>query len=449
LKVNKEEPPTDSELRILLRAKLPEYMIPSALVILDHFPLTPNGKVDRRALPRPDLQSLSPAEFAPPRTEMETALADIWRRALGLGRVGRHDNFFDLGGHSLLAVRVIAKIDRKLNVHVNVPQFFQNPTIEKLARSVEPGHRFPLKPRVLMLQKGHVEPALYFVGAGPAEIRMAKFLTKDRAVYGTEAPLPIAWRRTLASANQAERPTISELGGLYGNAVRAHAGTSPSVLAGYSFHGKVVIEAARALQQAGGQVAMVLLIESNAWTGHTERIKQTLLRNLRSVRGGDATGTADEIEPTIPFSASLSRSLRSLGWLLAQVPPVVKRNLVVLIPGEDEVQEAPGWVDEEGAQVTLSEMTQLFLRPGSSFDPFPLDAAAVLFRTRQPGDGLLTGGSLDSGWEGRFARGLEIIEVSGDHLSLIREERNVAALAQKINGVLGRVAVAPAVQLCD
>jgi thioesterase domain-containing protein len=300
-----------------------------------------------------------------------------------------------------------------------------------------------------MLQQGQVEPALYFVGAGPAEIRIAKFLVRDRAVYGTEVPLPTAWRRTVASANQAERPTISQLGALYGNAVRAHAGTSPCVIAGYSFLGKVVIEAARALQQAGGQIAMVLLIESNVWSGPADRIKQTLLRKLRSVRGRNETGTADEIETTIPFSASLGRSLRSLGWLVAQAPPIVKRSLAVLIPGEDELQETPGWVDEQGAQVTLDDMAQLFLGPGSSFDPSPLDAAAVLFRTRQPGDKFLPGGDLDSGWEGRFTRGLEIIEVSGDHLSLIREERNVAALAQKINGVLGRVAVAPETQLCD
>ena len=441
--------PKDSELRDLLRKKLPEHMIPSAFVVLERFPLTPNRKVDRKALPRRDVRALDTGGFVAPATETQKALSDIWRRALGLERLGLHDNFFELGGHSLLAVRVIAEIDRTLNIHVSVPQFFQNPTIEQLARSVEPGDRLPLKPRVLTLQRGQVEPALYFVGAGPAEVRIAKFLVSDRAVYGTEAPLPMVWRRMLGSANQAEWPTISQLGALYGNAVRAHAGKSPCVVAGYSFHGKVAIEAARAVQQAGGQIASVLLIESNAWTGPTDRIRQTLLRNLRSVRGRDATETAHEIEPTIPFSASLGRSLRSLGWLLAQAPPVVKRSLAVFTPGEDGLQEAPGWIDEEGAQVTLDEMAQLFLRPGSSFDPSPLDAAAVLFRTRQPGDKLLPGGGLDSGWEGRFTRGLEIIEVSGDHLSLIREERNVAALARKINGVLGRVAVAPEVQFCD
>ena len=104
--VKEGEPPKNSELRGLLRAKLPEYMIPSAFVILDRFPLTPNGKVDRKALPRPDLQSSNAAEFAPPEHRRWKRL---WRasgaEALGVQRVGLHDNFFELGGHSLLAVR--------------------------------------------------------------------------------------------------------------------------------------------------------------------------------------------------------------------------------------------------------------------------------------------------------------------------------------------------------
>jgi hypothetical protein len=110
-----------------------------------------------------------------------------------------------------------------------------------------------------------------------------------------------------------------------------------------------------------------------------------------------------------------------------------------LILGEDDdLQEAPGRVDEEAAQVKLYEMAQLFLGPGSSFDPSPLDAAAVQFGTRQPRDGSLTRGDADTGRQGRFTRGLEIIEVAGDHLSLIREEGNVAALAREIS-VPGRL----------
>jgi NAD(P)-dependent dehydrogenase (short-subunit alcohol dehydrogenase family) len=116
----------DSELRDLLRKKLPEYMIPSAFVVLERFPLTPNGKVDRKALPRRDVRALDTGGLAAPVTETQKALSDIWRHALGLERLGLHDNFFELGGHSLLAVRVIAEIDRTLNIHVSVPQFFQN-----------------------------------------------------------------------------------------------------------------------------------------------------------------------------------------------------------------------------------------------------------------------------------------------------------------------------------
>ena len=113
LTVKEGEPPKDSELRGLLRTRLPEHMIPSAFVILDRFPLTPNGKVDRKAFPRPEFQSSNPTEFAPPETETQKALAGIWRETLGVQRLGLHDNFFEVGGHSLLAVRIIAKSIRR------------------------------------------------------------------------------------------------------------------------------------------------------------------------------------------------------------------------------------------------------------------------------------------------------------------------------------------------
>ena len=176
-------------------------------------------------------------------------------------RVGLHDNFFELGGHSLMAVRVIAEINKTLNVYVNVPQFFQNPTIERLASSLEQDRHVRPKPRVLRLQPGHAGPPLYFIGAGPVEIRIAKLMGEDRAVFGTDVPMPMAWRRAMATADRAAWPTMEQLGALHGDVVRAHAGTSPCVVAGYSFQGKVVIEAARALQHAGGNLVSVFLID--------------------------------------------------------------------------------------------------------------------------------------------------------------------------------------------
>src|SRR5205823_1866350 len=100
-----------SELRASLREKLPEYMIPSAFVMLDALPLTPHSKIDRRALPapttdRPDMMTTPVAPIDP----VEDVLAQIWAGVLGLTRVGVQDNFFDLGGHSLLATQVIARV---------------------------------------------------------------------------------------------------------------------------------------------------------------------------------------------------------------------------------------------------------------------------------------------------------------------------------------------------
>jgi thioesterase domain-containing protein len=291
------------------------------------------------------------------------------------------------------------------------------------------------------LQSGQVGLPLYFIGAGPAEIRIAKFIREGRAVFGTDAPLPVAWRRALTSANQAEWPTTGQLGSLHGEAVRAHAGTSPCAVTGYSFQGKVVIEAARALQRAGGRLAMVLLIDSTAYTGAVHEMTEILRRDLQLIRRSDTIRASDNAENTVGFPSFLRRFTGSLLWSLAQLPPALKRRLAGLAAADDEVEEGNGWADEEGMPVTLADMTQLFIRLRSSFDPPPIDAAAVLFRTRRPGDKLLATGVLDNGWGGRFARGLEIIEASGDHWSLVRDERNVAALARQIDGVLDRIAV--------
>ena len=136
LTVKEGEPPKDLELRGLLRAKLPEYMIPSAFVVLDRLPLTPNGKVDRKALPKPDLESSNSAEFAPPGTEREKALATIWSQLLRVKQVGLHDRFFELGGDSILSIQVVARA-RKAGLRLTVRQIFQHQTIAELALVAE------------------------------------------------------------------------------------------------------------------------------------------------------------------------------------------------------------------------------------------------------------------------------------------------------------------------
>ncbi|HEV2704611.1 MAG TPA: methyltransferase, partial [Pyrinomonadaceae bacterium] len=125
-------------LRQHLQTGLPEYMIPSAFVVMDALPLTSSGKVDRRALPAPDhLRPELAQNFAAPRTPVETELTRIWGEVLKLERIGINDNFFDLGGHSLLATQVISRIREVLRVELPLQSLFETPTVAQLAESIE------------------------------------------------------------------------------------------------------------------------------------------------------------------------------------------------------------------------------------------------------------------------------------------------------------------------
>ncbi|MBD2441548.1 non-ribosomal peptide synthetase, partial [Nostoc sp. FACHB-110] len=128
--------PKISELRQYLKARLPEYMIPTAFVILESLPLTPNGKVDRLSLPAPELDPDLLEQFIAPRTQIEKTLALIWLQILKLERVGIHNNFFELGGHSLLATQVISRLPSAFGVSLPLRSLFEAPTIAQLSEVI-------------------------------------------------------------------------------------------------------------------------------------------------------------------------------------------------------------------------------------------------------------------------------------------------------------------------
>jgi amino acid adenylation domain-containing protein len=135
---NAEQAPISSDLRNFLKSRLPAYMVPSAFVLLDAFPLTPNRKIDRHALPTPDETRVdSEKVFVAPRTPVEEKLAGIWAEVLRLERVGVNDNFFELGGHSLSAMQVISRLRNVFQVDMPVRALFESPSIEQLALVIE------------------------------------------------------------------------------------------------------------------------------------------------------------------------------------------------------------------------------------------------------------------------------------------------------------------------
>jgi acyl carrier protein len=129
--------PMLDDLRKFLKGRLPEYMLPSALMVLDELPHTPHGKVDRRALPAPEgLYPEREGVFTAPCDPLEDKLADVWSEVLGLEQVGIHDDFFELGGHSLLATQVVSRVRTVFGIELPVRCIFEEPTVAELAKKI-------------------------------------------------------------------------------------------------------------------------------------------------------------------------------------------------------------------------------------------------------------------------------------------------------------------------
>jgi acyl-CoA synthetase (AMP-forming)/AMP-acid ligase II/acyl carrier protein len=150
--------PTVSRLRGYLKERLPEYMVPSAFVVLEALPLTLSGKVDRQALPAPDrfgFRAGSP--YAQPRTPVEEQLTKIWKEMLNVARVGIYDNFFDLGGHSLLATRVISRVREVFGVELPLLDLFEEPTVAGFAERLEVVRQSRSAPSIAAPKSDNVE----------------------------------------------------------------------------------------------------------------------------------------------------------------------------------------------------------------------------------------------------------------------------------------------------
>lgn len=419
-------------LRAYLAAALPDYMVPTAYMRLPAFPLTPNGKLDRKALPAPTMQ-VSEADSASgeSRSPTEQALATIWCEMLNLGQVGLRDNFFDLGGHSLLALRVIGKINKALKGVLTVPAFYQAPTIEGLAKAFEGSRGAKRAAQVLPLQRGHTGLPLYFIGAGPHEVRLARHIGENRPIFAIESPIPTGWHRITDAADRSAMPTIEELGALYSDALLAHVGTSPCVIAGYSFAGKMAFEAARAVQREGGNVAFVILIDAPVHAGE-EHTGIAFQRSVRWIWQSAVAGRTGDRYYLLTIAGNVVRLLR---WLCGRIPAVVKNHIDKVKRGFSTVAGPSGYFDENGIPIEEPVMVELNYRSAMAWKPCPLDAAGVLFRVRFPGEKILPGYDSTKGWGNLFARGLRVIHAAGDHVTMVRDE-NIVALARQIRAAL-------------
>ena len=429
-----------NSLRAHLSACLPEYMVPAAFVRLDAFPLTRNGKLDRKALPAPDDAAYARTAYEAPQGETEMVLAAIWAEMLGLERISRNDNFFDLGGHSFLALRAMSEINRHLKLHLTAPTFFMHPTIEKLAREIEYGHHAQTNQRVLTLRTGDTGLPIYFMGARPEEFRLGQLIGGDRRIFAIDVPIQTAWLSAFTAGDIDALPTIEQLGVRYGEILAAHSGSEPCVIAGYCLGGKIACEAARVVQRAGGNVAFVLLLDARAFTLSSYTLGPAL-ESLAQIWRGAAPRKGEDEFFMHRLRASLSDSWTVVRFLLSRLPNSVKHRYNAIATRLDKMTNRPapplppsGYFDEEGRPIDTLVMNRLALCIGRLWHPLPLDAAGVLIRANNSDD-MLPGSDPTGGWDGLFGRGLEIVRTTGDHHSMMIDA-NAASLARQMDLIL-------------
>ncbi len=244
------------DLREHLAARLPEYMVPAAFVVLDALPLTRNGKVDRRALPEPDDEAFVQAQYEAPQGETEQTIAVLWAELLGVERVGRHDNFFALGGHSLLATRMLARLRESFGHDVSIRTLFEAPTVSQLAPRVHTAVQSDALAMLLPIQTLGSKPPLFCIhpagGFSWPYAGLAHHLP-DRPLYGLQA-------RALAEADE-QVESIEEMALDYVRQIRDVQPSGPYHLLGWSLGCHIAHAIATQLQLAGESVALLAMLD--------------------------------------------------------------------------------------------------------------------------------------------------------------------------------------------
>jgi amino acid adenylation domain-containing protein len=250
--------PAAADLRAFLRTKLPAHMVPAAIVFLQRLPLTPSGKVDRRALPAVDVTLVVPSKAnQTPRTLFEQTLTEIWQDILGIERIGIEDNFFELGGHSLLAAQMLFRIHNLMGRTLPLRVLFEKPTIQELAKALTwaPEHRGPVA--VPLRPQGSKKPFFCIHPQGGTALcyfTLARYLGADQPFYAIRAPELAGEREPFEC--------IEDMATYYIDAVRRVQPEGPYLLGGWSMGGVIAFEMARQLDAKAARVGLVALLDT-------------------------------------------------------------------------------------------------------------------------------------------------------------------------------------------
>ena len=243
-----------------LQAVLPTYMVPSDFVSLAQFPVTPNGKIDRNALPKPNGERYVTSHNTQPVTEAEKQVAAIWAETLGLPNVGVHDDFFELGGHSMIAVQVMTQLEKQTGKRLPLSTLLTHPTVQKLARLLsQETPAITWKSLVPIKPQGNKMPIYIIHGIGLNLLNFSSliaYMNPEQPIYGLQA-------RGLDGSDE-PLDNMEAIAATYVAEVLEQNPAGPYALAGYSFGGYVALEMARQLKAMGREVKMLAMFDTNA-----------------------------------------------------------------------------------------------------------------------------------------------------------------------------------------
>ena len=405
---------TDIELKKDLRQRLPGYMVPEAIILLEEMPLTANGKVDRKKLPavsdtRPKRESL-----LAPRDVLEFQLTQIWETILGVRPIDVRDDFFDLGGHSLLAVSLMAKIRSVMGRDLPLSVLFQGGTVERLAAILRREANSMSFSCLVGFQTSGSRPPMFFAHPAGGNVlcylNLARCLGPDQPFYGLQTPGLYGERDLYES--------IEDMASYYIDALRTIQPEGPYFLGGCSLGGVIAYEMAQQLIAQGQKISQLLLLDSNAATLAEEYID-----------GDDASLLMELLPEELAISEETLKQFEGAERIDYILKNAINRNL---LPPEIGAVQARSFL----------KVYRTNVKARRKYIPQAYADAITLFKTTKRAAMSSNGAGGDfqaemapqdptKGWDKLAAGGVRVIDVPGRHATML-DRPHVETLAKRI-----------------
>ena len=397
-----------------LQSKLPAYMVPRLFIELNKIPLTSNGKLDKKALPDPDLlPGYGRKKNREPQTDVQKLIAGIWTEALKLRNISIDDDFFELGGHSLIAVKVMKSIEEKTGQRLPITALFEAPTIEKLSFMLDKDEKSISWKSLVPIKPDGNKPPLYIVhGSGLTVLvfhSLAKGLDVNQPVYGLQA----------RGLNGVDEPfeTMEDIAAYYISEILEQNPDGPYNLAGYSFGGIVAFEMAKQLEAMGKLVNMLAIFDTYA--DNSAHFDDWLIKMSKKFR-----------RQFPKFKFILLSLVKNPGKTIAYQLGLVNYKVNRLLAPTGLVEKQ---LDEDEH---LEHSDKINRKHDIAFEKYkmsPYNGTIDLFRVKNRMYYL--DDPIYLGWKPFALQGLNIHEISGDHKTFLLYP-NVQELARLLKGIL-------------